>query len=81
MIMEQTKFWLVWCVDGGRPTYKHFTKKSAVDEAKRLAGEVPNGVFAVMACVAAYATTITPVESVQIIKREPLTADDDGIPF
>lgn len=31
-----TKFWLVWCENGGIPTRKHGTKKEAVAEAERL---------------------------------------------
>ena len=31
------KFWLVWCLDGGSPTYKHDSPITARDEAQRLA--------------------------------------------
>jgi hypothetical protein len=42
------KFWLVWCVEGGAPTYKHMDHESACNEAERLARNNPGKRFEVM---------------------------------
>lgn len=43
-------FWLVWCVGGGNPTYKHRSEQSARTEAERLARNTGKA-FAVLQCV------------------------------
>jgi hypothetical protein len=42
------KFWLVWCVEGGAPTYQHMDHESACNEAERLASKNPGKRFEVM---------------------------------
>lgn len=42
------KFWLVWCQQGGTPTYKHDSHELACNEAERLARENPGKRFDVL---------------------------------
>lgn len=51
---DQVKFWACWKFHGSRPTHRHATKQSAINEAKRihaqtkeviLVVEVVGGVF------------------------------------
>lgn len=46
------KFWLVWCEEGGAPTFKHPTHNSACREAERLARQVPGKRFHVLERIA-----------------------------
>ena len=66
---------------GGRPTYTHYDLDSAVTEAKRLAVQVPDKRFYVMAPIAAALSerTILPV-TLSLVENKA-EADDDGIPF
>jgi len=77
MALEFTRFWLVWRSGGSAPTFKHFTKKSAEDEAARLAAKLPGSVFFVLKCVSGFQADPPekkPVKPVKLIKG-------DDIPF
>lgn len=45
-------YWLVWAENGGSPTVKHTTRRSAEQEAERLARLLRGTTFAVCECVA-----------------------------
>lgn len=74
-----SKFWVVWNPEGRSPTYRHFTKKSAQDEAERLANQCPGQTFTVLAAVDAYRAEVSPAKAVKIARPKPEA--DDGIPF
>lgn len=74
-----SKFWMVWSPTGRAPTYRHPTKKSAQDEATRLANQCPGNPFIVLAAVDAYRSEIVPAAPVKITRAKP--DSDDGIPF
>ena len=50
--LTRVQFWLVWHEDGGVPTYRHHCKKTALDEAERLAKSAPGEVFFVLKATA-----------------------------
>ena len=45
------QFWLVWCINGGVPTVKHWTVGEARAESERLARSHPGDEFVVMAAL------------------------------
>jgi len=55
-------FFLVWCEDGGSPTFKHETAYHAEQEARRLARQNPGQRFCVLAPMARIVTANTIVE-------------------
>ena len=57
------KFWIVWNPEGGPPRFRHDTKKSAEEEADRLAINYPGHTFIVMEAVCSK-KKIQPVETV-----------------
>lgn len=46
------KFWFVWAPTGRAPTHKHSTRRSAVNEAERLARMNPDTEFVVLESLA-----------------------------
>lgn len=68
-------FWLVWCMDGGAPLFKHATREAANKEAERLAGIHAPNTFVVMEAMAAVRKSdmqwFAPCEACEV----------DGIPF
>lgn len=66
-------FWLVWCEDGGSPTFRHPDEMSAAKEAQRLAERHPGKSFVVLCPIARITHRHTVIE-----RFDPL---DDGIPF
>lgn len=50
--MEKHQFWMVWHEDGGQPLYRHTSKRSAMDEATRLAKLAPGECFFVLKATA-----------------------------
>ncbi|MHA6684450.1 hypothetical protein [Mesorhizobium sp. A556] len=75
------KFWMVYCMDGGSPTFKHLTKDSAQAEAKRLAERSPGKLFVVLAAVDSFKCPLGPVESVKLRKATEEEILDNDIPF
>lgn len=78
MELENLKFWMVYGLGSGRPTYRHETEDSAVEEAKRLARQCPGVDFFVLESthrVKKYDVDVTKIGS---IRGSVL---DDGIPF
>lgn len=75
------KFWMVYGLERGQPTYKHPTKEAAQAEAKRLASLYPGELFTVLAAVDAFKAQIAPAETVRL--RKPTRAElmDLEIPF
>ena len=65
-------FWLVWSPTGHNPQHQHATERSAVDEAERLARQVPDTTFIVLRAV-----------SRSIVKVPHITEkfDDPRLPF
>ena len=49
-------YWVVWCVGGGPPTYKHRSFESADTEAKRLARLHAGDEFVVLETVRSHQT-------------------------
>ena len=74
MALEFSRFWLVWRSGGSAPTYKHFTKEAAENEAARLALKEPGLVFFVVKAVSGFHADIPPINTVKLIKG-------DDIPF
>lgn len=74
MALEFTRFWLVWRSGGSAPTFKHFTKEAAENEAGRLAGNEPGAVFFVVKAVSGFQANIPTINTVKLIKG-------DDIPF
>lgn len=74
MALEFSRFWLVWRSGGSAPTYKHFTKEAAENEAGRLAGNEPGAVFFVVKAVSGFQADIPAINTVKLIKA-------DDIPF
>jgi hypothetical protein len=66
-------FWLVWCEDGGVPTFKHEHEHFAEMEARRLAERNPGRRFFVLSPVSAFTHHRTVIE-----RFDPT---DDSIPF
>lgn len=75
----QTKFWMVWDVNGNPPRVQHWTKQDAEQEARRLSALCPGRTFVVLACVSAFRAEIAPVQTIPVLKREPV--DGEHIPF
>lgn len=76
------RLWMVYNPDGGPPRMTHASKRSATDEAKRLAKANPGRYFFVLQAVAAWRAPEPEPISLRII--EPVTKDeneDDEIPF
>ncbi len=69
------KFWAVWNISSGPPTYQHHTKEAALAEAERLARLNPGGMFYVLEAIEARY-----VDSMQRVSLRERT-DDDQIPF
>ncbi len=65
-----SKFWMVWSPIGRAPTFRHLTKKSAQDEATRLANQNPGNPFIVLAAVDAYQSEIVPAAPVKITRAK-----------
>lgn len=74
MALEFTRFWLVWRNGGSAPTFKHFTKEAADNEAGRLALKEPGSVFFVVKAVSGFQADVPAINSVKLIKG-------DDIPF
>lgn len=68
-------FWMVWRENSHAPTYRHFSKQSAVDEAERLARECAGQTFFVLKTTAAMRAELPAVSRIEIVPRE------DDIPF
>lgn len=75
------KFWMVYGLERGRPTYKHPTKESAQNEAKRLASQFPGELFVVLAAVDAFKVQVAPVEAVKLRKPTQAELMDLEVPF
>ena len=58
---EANTFWMVWREGSDRMVYKHHSRKSADDEAKRLARQVPGAMFYVLKSATAYQCSVEPV--------------------
>jgi len=74
MASEFSKFWMVWRSGGSAPTFKHFTKDAAEQEAGRLALKEPGAVFFVLKCVSGFQADIPVIHPVKLLKS-------DDIPF
>lgn len=79
------KFWMVFGVQRGSPTYRHTSKQAAQMEAKRLAKKHPGEMFIVLAAVDAFKAAVSEPENVRLTKSKPRAegecVSDDGIPF
>lgn len=75
------KFWMVYGLGRGAPHYKHWSKESAQNEAKRLASQTPGEIFVVLSAVEAFKAPIAPVEAVKMRKASPAELNDMEIPF
>jgi hypothetical protein len=63
-------YWMVHRPHGGGPVVKHDTKAQAVAEARRLAGQHPGEVFAVLESIAAVIAPVKPVEELTLSYAE-----------
>jgi hypothetical protein len=63
-------YWMGHRPHGGGPVVKHDTKASAVSEARRLAGQHPGEVFAVLEVVEAFIAPVKPVDALTLSYAE-----------
>lgn len=70
--MKAKTFWLVWCHNGGSPTFKHQNYWGAQNEAQRLARENPGKQFVVLEATHAFEVT-------NMLQTE--FSQDEEIPF
>lgn len=75
------KFWMVLREGGNHPTFRHYTKEAARQEATRLADQNPGYLFYVLAVVDARKTAIGPVEPVSLRRATEAEILDSEIPF
>lgn len=73
----RVRFWLVWREFSPDTRYKHQTKKSALEEAERLARLHPDQVFFVLKATAAVKTELPPVSRVELVRFDL----DTEVPF
>lgn len=75
-MIEAPKFWMVWSPQGRGPTYKHETRKSANDEAKRLSLNCPGQHFYVLKAMGGFT-------AIPVLPDEPdaIKMIVDPIPF
>ena len=66
---QQSCFWLVWCLDGSSPKYKHPTPYSAEQEAKRLARATPGTQFVVLQSLSGH---LVPSPGIERIDYDPI---------
>ncbi len=76
-----SKFWMVLGIDQGVPRYRHFTMKSASEEANRLAGVHPGVMFVVLEVVDAYQAEQPKINKFDIAPPPSGRDCDDDIPF
>jgi hypothetical protein len=71
-----TKFWMVWSPSGRAPTYKHDTRESANNEARRLSKACPSQQFFVLKAMGGF-------QSIPVVPDAPevIQMVDDPIPF
>lgn len=81
MMEPITKFWMVYRLNGGFPTFQHLTKNAAQQEAKRLAEQNPGNLFVVLASVDAIKAPVGPAESVKLRRATEEEILDSEIPF
>lgn len=75
------KFWMVYRTGDNSPTYRHYTKEGAQQEAVRLAEKCPGELFVVLAAVGACKSEITPVQQVKVRRPTRDEVLDLEIPF
>lgn len=63
--ISESKFFLVWCPEGGAPTFRHSSLYSAANEAARLARNAPGSKFFVLKVVGGK-VAIDPVSDIEI---------------
>lgn len=65
-----TPFYLIWNPNAASPTFRHYTKESAIQEARRLATKTPGATFYILEAQLA-AKKPDPVKIYEL----------DGVPF
>lgn len=77
-----TKFWMVWCPQGGQPTMRHGSRESAAAEAARLARKLPGREFFVLKAVGGcYAAEPSVREITMVTRSMGQPVGDMEIPF
>lgn len=76
---QSLKFWMVYGLHQGRPTYRHKTEDSAVEEAKRLARAHPDTDFYVLESTHRVVKRDVDVTKFGFVRGGDFNADD--IPF
>ena len=71
MSRTQHKFWMIYGMGRGAPTYRHETREAAEQEAQRLAQVSPGTRFVVLAAVASFETDRPEVRRVTVVKPDP----------
>jgi len=71
MVEREAKFWMVYGEGAGRPTYRHETKQSAKDEAKRLASCHPGRRFYVLQARSGFVVHISDPQKVVLTNANP----------
>ncbi|MGH0004112.1 hypothetical protein ACQU0X_28910 [Pseudovibrio ascidiaceicola] len=75
MSAKEPRFWMVWNPQGSDPRYRHNTRRSADEEASRLARQNPGQEFFVLKAVGGSKAPHPTAEQIKI------TSSTDEIPF
>lgn len=65
------KFWMVYGIGCGRPTYRHETKESAHNEASRLALANPGTDYIVLKATKGYRADSPKLNQFDLVDRDP----------
>lgn len=82
-----TKFWMVWCPQGGTPTVRHHSREAADTEAARLAAKNPGKEFFVLKAVGGRVAAAPQVQEIELAAPQSLPMGrlgrdcDPDIPF
>lgn len=79
MTEHTAKFWMVYGLKRGMPSYKHQSKADARQEAERLSRQAPGELFVVLAAVDAVVSPILDPQTVKLSKPQRDASDD--LPF
>lgn len=74
MANQFNKFWMVWRLGGGAPTFQHYSKESAENEAVRLALKEPGAKYFVLKAVSGFQADLPTIQPIKLVKT-------DDIPF
>jgi DNA-directed RNA polymerase len=79
---EISRIWMVLRESAQSTSFRHHSKRAAVNEAHRLARIFPGENFYVLASICAFRTKEPEIVECKLKKQKPhVQCEDDGIPF